>query len=208
MSPLILVLIAVGLAIAVKGLSSDSATASDSQGREGNPLITRSNPWNLPDVDSALQADAGETAYDEAYEKASGETLVPFALIKAHAIRESLQDPGAYHYDDEKSGASYGLLQVEWLYGSDRFAKYGLPDSEIGTMGDKLYDPETSARLGALIIRDNLNWLMKTRNLQTLRDTINAYNTGKPEAKFKAPNNYVNDVLNNYSKIIGEAVTC
>lgn len=198
----------------MKGLKNASASASDSSGGDPNPSVTRQNAWNLPDIDSSLQGGAWDPTYDESFEKASGATGVPFALIKAHSLREAKDpntqklDPQAYHYDNPTSGASYGLLQTEWRYGDDRFAKYGFPDSDIGSQGDKLYDPDTSAMIGAFIIRDNLNWLAKGKGLQGLRDTINAFNTGTPEAKHAAPGNYVNDVLKYYADIIGEDVTC
>jgi soluble lytic murein transglycosylase-like protein len=186
------------ICVALKGVSA----SGQPNGVIGDvPQVTRNNPWGLPDCDRANQAGGFAETYDEAYEKASGQTGVPFALIKAHAIRESSQMPEAYHYDNPKSGASYGLLQVEWKSGSNRFSKYGVDDAEIGNDGSGLYDPEISAYLGACIMRDNLNWLKGN-----VRDAINAYNTGVPETKREAPANYVDDVINYYSKIIGQGV--
>lgn len=161
------------------------------------PIVYSANPWNLPDIDSANQSGGFGTSYDESFESASGATGIPFALIKAHAIRESSLNSSAYRFENAKIGASYGLMQVLWVMGSNRFQKYGYTDDEIGD-GSLLYDPEVNAFLGASIIRDNLVWLKGN-----LRDAVNAYNTGKPEAKFKAPFNYVNDVLAYYNKILG-----
>lgn len=159
--------------------------------------VHRDNPWSLPDIDSSEQKGVYARDYDDAFEKASHATRVPFALIKAHAIRESSLNPGAYHYDNERSGASYGLMQVEWNK-NNRFDKYGYPDSELGRDGSKLYDSEISAMLGAYIIRDNLNWLKGN-----IRDTINAYNTGSTELNRPAPNNYTDDVIGYYQTLIG-----
>lgn len=166
------------------------------------PQVVRANPWSLPDVDPANQAGGFTTALDASIVKASGATGVPFALIKAHGIRESKLDPNAYHFDNNTVGASYGFLQVEWIRGSNRFTKYGLDDSQLGFDGSFLYNPDQNAFLGASIIRDNLNWLRGN-----LRDTINAYNTGKKESDVEAPNNYVDDVLSYYSTIVGQEVT-
>lgn len=171
-----------------------------------NSAVFRNNPWNLPDVDSSQQHGVYLQDFDECFEKASAQTGVPFALIKAHAIRESSLKSGAYHYDNPKSGASYGLMQVEWNF-NNRFEKYGFPDSILGSDGAGLYDPDTNTMIGALIIRDNLGWLNKGKTLQGLRDTINSYNTGTDEDTHPAPGNYVNDVLSYYSNLIGETVT-
>lgn len=168
----------------------------------GTPVI-RTNPWSLPDVDSSLQKGSYDTTYDESFEKASNETGVPFALLKAHAIRESALKSDAYHYDDADNGGSYGLMQVEWNSTGgnyNRLAQYGYSGDTIKD-GSMLYDPDISAYLGACIIRDNLN-----RFKGNLRDSINAYNTGAAVVVRAAPNNYVNDVIVYYSQITGESV--
>lgn len=194
-----LILAAVGGVLVMKGLSGAKSIGMPTTIVDG-PQIARSNSWNLPDVDSSNQGGGFDSSYDESFEKASGTTGVPFALIKAHAIRESSLNPQAYHFDNDASGASYGLMQVEWKSGDDRFAKYGYSDAQIGPPSVLLYDPDVSALLGASIIRDNLNWLKGN-----LRDTINAYNTGTTEAKHAAPANYVDDVLKYYGQIIGQS---
>jgi soluble lytic murein transglycosylase-like protein len=195
MLPVILILGGVVLYATTK--NGKSGTMDSEQNTGGTAVNYSANPWNLPDVDAYNQGGNFNTTYDEAFQAASGATSVPFALIKAHAIRESSLKPGAYRFENAKIGASYGLMQVLWVMGSNRFAKYGYPDSELYD-GSELYDPETNAYLGACIIRDNLNWLKSN-----LRDAVNAYNTGKPEAKFKAPHNYTDDVINYYNKILG-----
>lgn len=167
--------------------------------------ITRDNPFNLPDVDSSQQKGVYIRDYDDSFEKASAQTGVPFALLKAHAIRESSLNPRAYHYDNPSSGASYGLMQVEWN-NNNRFDKYGFPDSVLGSDGSGLYDPDTSALIGASIIKDNLGWLDKSKSMQGLRDTINSYNTGTDESSHEAPANYVDNVLTYYSELIGQTV--
>jgi soluble lytic murein transglycosylase-like protein len=171
---------------------------------EGNSVVVRNNKWSLPDIDSTDQQGGYDTTYDESFEKASAQTGVPFALIKAHAIRESSLKPNAYHFDNS-SEASFGLLQVEWGTASsiaNRLSKYGPYSADQLRDGSILYDPDTSAYLGACIIRDNLDWLKGN-----LRDAINAYNTGHAESGGEAPANYVDDVLTYYGKIIGEVVS-
>jgi transglycosylase-like protein with SLT domain len=218
MNPLILIALAAGGIFAMKamggGASDGSGTSTVNFAVDTNSQVTRSNPWNLPDIDSANQAGGFDTTYDQSYEKASGSTGVPFALIKAHAIRESSQNPTATHADTA-TNSSYGLLQVEWstdtsssLY--NRLQKYGVIQFSGSALSPTvLEDPDTSAFLGASIIADNLNWLTPggKNGLQGLRDTINAYNTGTTEAKIEAPANYVNDVMNYYQQILGEQIS-
>lgn len=165
-----------------------------------SPAITRKNPFHLLDCDSANQGGTYSRAFDEAFEKASGATGIPFALIKAHAVRESKLIPSAYRFDNDAVGGSYGLMQIEWLEGSNRFAKYGYPDTVLKG-GDDLYQPDINAHLGAQIIKSNLEWLKGN-----LRDAINAYNTGKSEDKRPAPHHYVDDVLSIYSELCGEDI--
>jgi len=215
MNPLILAVVLIGGFLVAKGVSGGTSSASSGgAGGDSNSNVTRSNPWNLPDIDSANQGGSFATTYDESFEKAAGATGAPFALLKAHAIRESALSPTAFH-EDNSSESSYGLMQVEWsmdtsnsLY--NRLQKYGSQYSGDMLTPNTLEDPDTSAFLGASIIADNLNWLTPggKNGLQGLRDTINAYNTGQSEAKAPAPNNYVNDVLQNYATLIGESVTC
>jgi soluble lytic murein transglycosylase-like protein len=208
-APLILGILGIGGFFAYKAFAGGGAP-----GASDLATTTRNNSWGLPDVDSANQEGGYDTTYDESYEKASGATGVPFALIKAHAIRESNQVPTAYH-SDTATQFSYGLMQVEWSMDSssslyNRLSKYGSQYSGDQLTPSVLEDPDTSALLGASIIADNLNWLTPSgkNGLQGLRDTINAYNTGTPESKIPAPNNYVNDVLKYYAAIIGQNVTC
>lgn len=151
---------------------------------------------NLPDVEPENQSGNYDTTFDQFYKDAGDEWGVPFALIKAHAIRESSQNATAYHYDNPKSGASYGLLQVEWVKGSNRFASWGYGDDKISD-GSPLYDCSLNCELGTRIMKDNLN------RFSSLRDAVNAYNTGVAEKIRVAPANYVNDVLKYYSKILG-----
>jgi soluble lytic murein transglycosylase-like protein len=153
----------------------------------------------LLDVEPGDQGGVWKDTYDYAFEQARDSIGVPFALLKAHAIRESALKPGAYR--QEPSGkASYGLMQVLWWKNSNRFALFGYPDDSIGD-GSLLYDPVANCLIAASIIKDN--W----QRLGNLRDTINAYNTGVKESVRVAPGNYVNDVLKNYSTLIGKKVT-
>ena len=170
-----------------------------------NSQANFSNPWKLPNCDSSTAQDSFSKDYDENFEKAEAQTGVPFALIKAHAVRESSLNPNAYHYDNSSSGASYGLLQVEWNAtgpNANRLIVYGSQFSADQMQnGSALYDPDTNCYLGACIMRDNLN-----RFKGNIRDAINAYNTGVAESVRAAPDNYVNDVLKYYSEIVGQSV--
>lgn len=184
-------------------LVSEGGFSVDSNPSNQNPLVVRTNKWNLPDIDSSDQHGVFKRDYDDSFERASAQTGVPFALIKAHAVRESSLNPRAYH-SDGTVGSSYGLMQVEWNASgklANRLAKYGPYGADQIRDGSLLYDPDISAYLGACIIRDNLDWLKGN-----LRDAINAYNTGHAEAGGAAPANYVNDVLTYYGNIVGEVV--
>ncbi len=207
-----LALIGVGIIMVVRGANASSPSDS---GNTPISVISDQNTWGLPDIDSSNQGGDFDTTYDEAFEKASGATGVPFALIKAHAIRESSLDPNASH-QDSSTQSSYGLLQIEWSANMssslfNRLSKYGSQYSgaNIAAGASVINDPDTNAFLGACIIKDNLNWLTPNgkNGMQGLRDAINAYNTGTTESKHPAPVNYVNDVLAYYSKIINQNVS-
>ncbi len=160
-----------------------------------NPSITSNS---LPDVEPENQGGNFKVIHDDAFHEAHLATGVPFALIKAHAKRESNFDEKAYRFETVKKGASYGLMQVLWVKGSNRFAKWGYTDDDIRD-GSLLYLANINAFLGAKVIEDNLKRL-------GLRDAINAYNTGVSESVRIAPNNYVNDVLKIYSTLVGREV--
>lgn len=187
------VILVIGLMMIPSGTSSKSSI-------DGKSV----DVTNLPDIDPSNQGGSWSQDCDSAYSAGHAACpQVPWALLKAHAIRESNQVASAYRL--EPSGkASYGLLQVLWWQGSDRFSKYGFPDSSLSTSGgndaSQLYDPTINAIISAHIMQDNL------QNFGNLRDAINAYNTGTSEAKHVAPGNYVNDVLNNYEKLIGSTI--
>jgi len=149
----------------------------------------------LPDVSPENQGGNWTQAYDAAFMNACSLTGIPFALIKAQAIRESNLKPKA-KADEGKGRYSYGLCQVMWWKGSNRLAFAGFPDDRLGD-GAILFEPETNALIGARFILDNWS------RFGNIRDTTNAYNTGVAESKRIAPNNYVNDVLNNYRKLVG-----
>jgi len=199
--PIYLILIAIG--------AGAYAIFRTSGGNSGGNMSSSSgaNPFNLPDVDPSLQGGSYSRDYDSSFMLASALSGVPFALLKAHAIRESSLKPQANHFDSAASGTSYGLLQVEWggtKYNKvDRFAKapYNLSADEIGD-GSILYDPDLNCKLGAMIIAANLKWLKNN-----LRDSINAYNTGHAESKGEAPANYVDDVMGYYSELVGKDIS-
>lgn len=159
---------------------------------------TFTNDFNLADVAPADQGGSFSTQYDDAMMQASFEKSVPFALIKAHAIRESSLRASAYRLEPTGK-ASYGLMQILWWQNSNRFAQFGFPDDVVRD-GSPLYDPGINTKIGAAIIADNLN------RLGNLRDAINAYNTGVRESIREAPGNYVDDVLSYYETLVGRSV--
>lgn len=150
---------------------------------------------NLPDVDPARQSGVYKQDFDDAFDRATIKWGVPFALLKAHAVRESALDPNAYRLEPTGK-ASYGLMQILWWPGSNRFAKWGYNDDYIRD-GSPLYDPYVNCDIAAQLIKDNWN------TFGNLRDIVNAYNTGVAESKREAPGDYVNDVLNAYSQLLG-----
>lgn len=151
----------------------------------------------LPDTDAINQGGKYSGLYDDAFGEGSSRYGVPFALLKAHAIRESALDKDAYRLEPTGK-ASYGLMQILWWKGSNRFKTYGLSDDNIGD-GSVLYDPYTNVNVAAQIILENLN------RFKNLRDAVNAYNTGVAEKTRAAPGNYVDDVLKYYSTLCGSS---
>lgn len=157
-----------------------------------------------PDIMIESQKGNYSTKFDDIFDQVRNEIGVPMALLKAHAKRESNFNQNAIRNEPAKNGrppsASYGLMQVLWWTSSNRFSKWSYPD-DILNKGVTLYDPLVNVRLGAHIIKENLD------RFGNLRDAVNAYNTGVKESVRPAPNNYVNDVIKIYSEILGKAVT-
>lgn len=159
--------------------------------------------YGLRDVlDPSEQGGSFKRDFDSVFWNVAQDMQVPFCLLKAHAIAESSLDPQAYVDEsnqraDRKGWASRGLMQVLWWPGSNRFDKYGFPDSEMMN-GDLLFDPDVNVTIAAHIISDNL------RSSQgNIRDAINMYNTGKKEAQYQAPGGYVDKVLGFYNQLLG-----
>lgn len=154
---------------------------------------------NLPDIEPDEQGGVYKRDFDSHFKRWSLATGVPFALIKAHAIRESSLKPGAYLSD--RRGGSYGLMQLSW--GPDvepnRFAVFGWPASRIGT-AETLYDNEVNVEIAAKLIADNLT------RFKNVKDAINAYNTGVAYTKRIAPHNYTEDVIKYYETIVKRKV--
>lgn len=162
------------------------------------------NIMNMPDVLPHNQGGNFIEDYDDAFENACVLYGIPFALLKAHAQRESVIKPNAIRQERARSGrpesASYGLMQILWWKNSNRFAKYGYSDDTIGD-GSLLFDPTVNTSIAAQLIADN--W----RQFGNIRDTINAYNTGVAESVRVAPGNYVDDVLAIWSQIVGQTIS-
>lgn len=169
---------------------------------EGNGTLTdmaplrHDSPLGIQDVSPENQSGPFDVSYDSYFKQASDTYGVAFALLKAHAIAESSLNPQASR--TEPSGKiSYGLLQILWWTGSDRFKKYGYSADAIGD-GSILFDPYVNCTIAAQLIADNYKACKGS-----LRDTINMYNTGVKESKRQAPGGYVDKVLGYYNKILG-----
>jgi len=163
--------------------------------------------YGLPDIDPSQQGGTLKTDYDVFFESVADETGVPFALLKAHAYRESSLNPRAFTDENPKKRtdrlgwASRGLMQVLFWPGSTRLEKYGFSSDDLKG-GDSLFDPYTCIKLGAFIIKDNLKACSGN-----LRDAVNMYNTGKKESQYQAPHDYVNRVISTYESIIKRSVS-
>jgi len=194
--PILFLLVGAGvIAFGLGGFSLDSADNGTSDFGQ--------TVGGFPDIDPQNQGGLWKTDFDDSFKRASEKNDVPFALIKAHAIRESALKPNAIRNELATSkrppSASYGLMQILWWPNSNRFAGYGYNDDFIGD-GSILYNTDVNADIAAHLIRENL------QRFGTLRDAINAYNTGVGEGTRVAPGNYVNDVLSYYSKLVGKDV--
>lgn len=169
----------------------------------GSQALRNSNRlFGLPDTTPENQGGTFKRTYDHYFLKAADSTGVPFALLKAHAIVESSLNPNAYL--DESGGrvdrpgwASRGLMQILWWPKSERWKKYGYPDSKLGADGALMFDPTINTEIAAKLIRDNLNGCKGN-----VRDAINMYNTGKKESEFRAPHGYVDKVLGHYETLV------
>lgn len=156
----------------------------------------------LSDVDPSEQGGNFSTEFDSEFVLASQKFGVPFALLKAHAIQESSLNPQAIRQEPATSSrpasASYGLMQLLWWQGSERWSQFGVTDAEISD-GTLLYDPQTNIDLGAQLIKANLRSCGGS-----LRDAINMYNAGVKESVREAPGNYVEKVLGYYNSILNK----
>lgn len=149
---------------------------------------------NLPDIDPDSQGGVYKRDFDDYFKRWSDETGVPFALLKAHAIRESSLKPNAFLADSR--GGSYGLMQLSIGDSSaDRFAVYDWPKTRLGGF-ENLYDPDINIEIASKLIADNL------KRFKNVKDAINAYNTGVAYSTRVAPKNYTEDVLNYYSTLV------
>lgn len=168
-------------------------------------VATNSRLFNLPDVEPSAQLGNYKKDFDIYFEAAADEFGVPFALLKAHAFRESsfrekaFRDENPSKRTDRIGWASRGLMQLLFWPKSTRFAKYGFGPERNP---DDLYSPGLNTRIAAQLIRDNL-----TACSGNVRDAVNMYNTGVKYSTRKAPENYTENVLQTYSTLIGKVVT-
>lgn len=156
--------------------------------------------YDLADTTPEKQGGNFKRDYDIYFDAAANEFGVPFALLKAHAFRESSFNARAFR-DENPTGrtdrigwASRGLMQLLFWPKSDRFAKYGFAANRNP---DDLFDPNLNIRIAAQLIRDNL----KASN-GNIRDAVNMYNAGVKESVRKAPHNYVDNVLSTYQTLL------
>lgn len=171
------------------------------------PIMTKQRLFNLPDIDPSEQGGSYKQDYDVFFESVADATDVPFALLKAHALMESSLKPDAFRNEnpsnraDRQGWASRGLMQILWWPGSNRWKKYGYPDSVLMNDGSGMFDPHTNIDIAAHLIAENIN-----KCEGNIRDAINMYNTGKKESVYKAPYSYVDRVMAFYSKLIKKDV--
>jgi len=178
--------------------SPNSVVTGNTEGGGDGPRPFYSSIGMLPDVRPENQGGNFKRDYDDVFYEVGSDYGVPFALLKAHAIKESSLNRSAFR-QEPNGKASYGLMQVLWWPNSNRFKNWGYPDDLIRD-GSLLYDPEVNVSIACEIILDNYS------RLKNLRDAINAYNTGVKESVRIAPYNYVDKVLGYYSTIIGRTV--
>ena len=179
--------------------SPQSIETKEKPGTGGDgPRPFYSTIGSLPDVAPENQKGNFKRDYDDVFYEIGRAYGVPFALLKAHAIKESSLNRSAFR-QEPNGKASYGLMQVLWWPNSNRFKNWGFPDDYIRD-GSMLYDPEVNVSIACEIILDNYT------RLKNLRDAINAYNTGVKESVRVAPYDYVDKVLGYYSTIIGRIV--
>lgn len=158
--------------------------------------------YKLPDIEPENQGGSYKKDYDIYFETAADSNGVPFALLKAHAIAESSLNPNAFRDEnptkraDRQGWGSRGLMQILWWPNSERWKKYGYPDKDLGVDGIRMFEPYINIDIAAHLIADNLRACQGS-----VRDAINMYNTGKKEAQFQAPHNYVDKVLGYYKTI-------
>lgn len=161
--------------------------------------------FDMKDIEPSEQGGNYKRDYDLYFEAAADEFGVPFALLKAHAVIESSLNPNAFLDENPQKlktrtgWASRGLMQILWWPNSNRFAKYGYADKDLGVDGVRMFEPNVNVRIAAQLMKDNLG---ATRG--NLKDTINMYNTGVKYSQRIAPNGYVDKVLKVYTILIGE----
>ncbi len=130
------------------------------------------NALGLVDILPSEQGGSWDEQYDSFFESAAMATGIPFALIKAHGIRESALNPSALRNEPATNSrppsASYGLMQVLWWQNSNRFASYGYTDDTIGD-GSLLYGPGPNTIIGANIMLGNWKSYGNLRRLAQVR---------------------------------------
>lgn len=158
--------------------------------------------WSLKDVQPENQGGSYRREFDSIFWDVANAEDVPFALLKAHAIVESSLRPNAIRDENPTKNprrigwTSFGLMQLLWWPGTERFSQFGYPASSLGD-GTILYQPNVNIKIAARLIKANLQACNGN-----LRDAINMYNAGVKESVRPAPLNYVDKVIGHYETLI------
>lgn len=193
-------LVAVGL-IGAGLFFASRANAADGLSLGGSVRL-----YDLPDIAPADQGGNFKKDYDLYFESVADETGVPFALLKAHAIRESslneaaLRDENHSKRTDRIGWVSRGLMQVLFWPGSTRFEQFGYTSKDLND-GALLTNPYINIKVAAKLIAANLKACSGN-----LRDAVNMYNAGVKESVRVAPLDYVNKVISSYETLIKRKV--
>lgn len=142
----------------------------------------------------ARKTEAGETvSYNSLYQKHGQTYGVDWLLLKALAIIESNENPGAVNPVDP----SYGIMQIFYT-GSNRFDIDGWPP----TNSTQLLDADYNIRLGSQII----GWNLRAYGLEKGIAVYNKW-SARNETKPFSNQAYVDKVLNKYHSIGGNSLT-
>lgn len=130
--------------------------------------------------------------YDAIYQKYGKKYNVDWKLIKAIALTESSERPGAINPNDP----SYGLMQVLCSGGEVCTNKFPAIPNWNGMTRTKLLNPEINVDIAAQILRSNIN-AYGTRKAVAVYNKWGARNESEPFSN----QSYVNKVFNYYKAL-------